>query len=131
MLPLNAMALSETLPISGILPIILNEKLLKDAILYIPPPMVPMHHDGLAQLPGTDRAYLNIDALVEYIISENRDLVILCAGWKNKFNLEDSLFAGALAEKVLKHPDYHTICDSTHASVDLVEPGKERYDELY
>jgi 2-phosphosulfolactate phosphatase len=64
-------------------------------------------------------AYLNINALTKYIISQNRDLVILCAGWKNKFNLEDSLFAGALAEKVLSHPDYHTICDSTHASVDL------------
>jgi 2-phosphosulfolactate phosphatase len=64
-------------------------------------------------------AYLNIDALANYISAENRDLVILCAGWKNKFNLEDSLFAGALAEKILQHPDYHTICDSAHASIDL------------
>jgi 2-phosphosulfolactate phosphatase len=64
-------------------------------------------------------AYLNIDALVDYITKENRDLIILCAGWKNKFNIEDSLFAGALAESVLKHKNYNTTCDATFASVDL------------
>jgi len=64
-------------------------------------------------------AYLNLDAIARYVISENRDLVILCAGWKNKFNLEDSLYAGALSEQVLKNPEYHTVCDSAHASIDL------------
>ena len=64
-------------------------------------------------------AYLNISSLVEYIVSENRDLLIFCAGWKNKFNLEDTLFAGALAEKVLNYNNYSTICDSTWAAMDL------------
>ena len=64
-------------------------------------------------------AYLNISALADYILSEKRDLVVLCAGWKNKFNLEDTLFAGALCEKVLQGNGHHTICDSTKASVDL------------
>ncbi|MBN2813064.1 MAG: 2-phosphosulfolactate phosphatase [Bacteroidales bacterium] len=64
-------------------------------------------------------AYLNLDALVEYIVREDRDLVILCAGWKNKFNIEDSLFAGALSEAILRHAHFGTICDSVHASVDL------------
>jgi len=64
-------------------------------------------------------AYLNLDALANYIAREDRDLIILCAGWKNKFNLEDSLFAGALAESMLKHDHYTTICDSVHASIDL------------
>jgi 2-phosphosulfolactate phosphatase len=64
-------------------------------------------------------AYLNLDALAEYIATENRDLLILCAGWKNKFNLEDSIFAGALAESLLKHNKFMTVCDSVHAAVDL------------
>ena len=63
--------------------------------------------------------YLNLDALAGYVVRENRDLVILCAGWKNKFNIEDSLFAGALAEAVLKNKNYSTMCDSVHASMDL------------
>ena len=64
-------------------------------------------------------AYLNIEALASFIAGEKRDLIILCAGWKNKFNLEDSIFAGALSEAVLQHTHYVTICDSAHASMDL------------
>jgi 2-phosphosulfolactate phosphatase len=64
-------------------------------------------------------AYLNLGALAEFIVREDRDLIILCAGWKNKFNLEDSLFAGALAESVMTQANYTTICDSVHASIDL------------
>jgi 2-phosphosulfolactate phosphatase len=64
-------------------------------------------------------AYLNLSALADFILHADRDLLILCAGWKNKFNLEDSLFAGALAEAVMKNSRYATICDSTYASVDL------------
>lgn len=70
--------------------------------------------------------YLNLDAIVQYVTSEKKDVVILCAGWKNKFNLEDSLFAGALCEQILKQPDYKTICDSAHASIDLWQIA--RYD---
>ncbi len=44
---------------------------------------------------------------------------MLCAGWKNKFNLEDTLFAGALAQLVLEDENYSTICDATLGSVDL------------
>lgn len=64
-------------------------------------------------------AYLNITALTEYIIKSDKDLLILCAGWKNKFNIEDTLFAGALAERVLQSSRFNTICDSVHASIDL------------
>lgn len=70
-------------------------------------------------------AYLNMNALVNYITRENRDLIILCAGWKNKFNLEDSLFAGALSESILKHQNYTTVCDAVHASVDLWNLAKD------
>ena len=64
-------------------------------------------------------AYLNISALAKYVESRNRDLLILCAGWKNKFNLEDSLFAGALAQMVLKNKNFETICDSANGAIDL------------
>ncbi len=63
--------------------------------------------------------YLNIDALVNYLTLNQRDVLILCAAWKNKFNLEDSLFAGALTDMLLQTEDFYTICDSAHASVDL------------
>jgi 2-phosphosulfolactate phosphatase len=68
--------------------------------------------------------YLNLKALSDYITAEQRDLLILCAGWKNKFNLEDTLFAGALAETVLLDRNYGTICDSAIASIDLWKIAK-------
>lgn len=64
-------------------------------------------------------AFLNISALAEYIGSVRRNIIILCAGWKNKFNLEDTLFAGALSEVLIKNSGYETTCDSCHASIDL------------
>lgn len=43
-------------------------------------------------------SFINIDALCNYLIEEKRNILLLCSGWKNKFNLEDSLFAGAVTE---------------------------------
>lgn len=70
-------------------------------------------------------AYLNLDALAEYIIASDKDLLILCAGWKNKYNLEDTLFAGALAQKVLMGDNFETICDGTNGAVDLYDVAKD------
>ena len=64
-------------------------------------------------------AYLNHKALRDFITREKHDVIILCAGWKQKFNLEDTLFAGALAEAVLEDKHFFTMCDSTFASIDL------------
>lgn len=77
---------------------------------------IMMARDSYRVLIG---AYLNLDALVSFIVRENRDLIVLCAGWKNKFNLEDTLFAGALSDALLQYDNYITICDSAYASIDL------------
>ena len=69
-------------------------------------------------------AYLNISALAEHIRESGKDLLVLCAGWKNKFNLEDTLFAGALAKKVLEDEQFYTICDATHGAMDLFEAAE-------
>jgi 2-phosphosulfolactate phosphatase len=42
-------------------------------------------------------SFLNLDKVVEHINYLNKDSVLFCAGWKDKVNLEDSLFAGAVA----------------------------------
>jgi 2-phosphosulfolactate phosphatase len=70
-------------------------------------------------------AYLNISALAEHIRKTGRDLLILCAGWKNKFNLEDTLFAGALSQRVLQNDHFYTICDATLGAIDLYEAAQE------
>lgn len=41
-------------------------------------------------------AFLNLEAVVDYLRNQPYDVLVLCAGWKGKVNLEDTLFAGAV-----------------------------------
>ncbi len=64
-------------------------------------------------------SFLNIGALTRWLISQKNDVLLFCAGWKNRFNLEDTVCAGAIAERLMRSDLYSTICDSTLASIDL------------
>ncbi|MFH1160922.1 MAG: 2-phosphosulfolactate phosphatase [bacterium] len=64
-------------------------------------------------------AFLNLSAVGEWLDKEAKPVVILCSGWKQKFCLEDSLFAGALTELLLTRFQFHTGCDAANASIDL------------
>jgi len=70
-------------------------------------------------------SFLNISALATWLISQEKDIVLFCAGWKNRFNLEDTICAGAIAEKLLVTSLYTTICDSTLAALDLWSLAKQ------
>jgi 2-phosphosulfolactate phosphatase len=61
----------------------------------------------------------NLSAIADWLIGQDRDVILFCAGWKDKINLEDTICAGAIAEKLLESDLFSTICDSVHASVDL------------
>ena len=45
-------------------------------------------------------SFLNLEAVVRYLKTERYDVMVLCAGWKGRVNLEDTLFAGALVERL-------------------------------
>jgi 2-phosphosulfolactate phosphatase len=45
-------------------------------------------------------SFLNLSVVAERLVKMKEDVLIVCAGWKGKVNLEDSLFAGALVEKL-------------------------------
>ena len=50
-------------------------------------------------------SFLNLNTLCNWLKTENRNICLLCSGWKDKTNLEDTLFAGAIVEQ-LKNADY-------------------------
>ena len=56
-------------------------------------------------------AFANLDAVCHHIIAEKKNVLLGCAGWKDRVNSEDSLFAGAVIEKVKEHFTIH--CDSS------------------
>ena len=64
-------------------------------------------------------SFLNIGALTRWLLKQERDVVLMCAGWKNRFNIEDTVCAGAIADVLMNSNCYATICDSTLAAIDL------------
>jgi len=54
-------------------------------------------------------AFVNLEAVAEMLLRLNKDVVIVCAGWENEVNLEDTLYAGSLIDKLL--PDFTTSGD--------------------
>jgi len=69
-------------------------------------------------------SFLNLDVLCEYLMAQKKDVILLCAGWKNKFNLEDTVFAGAVVEKLTSQGDYQIDCDSAIAAKHLYNLAK-------
>lgn len=69
-------------------------------------------------------AFINLSEVVKFLISDNSDVVIFCSGWKKKFNIEDTLCAGAISSKLIESGKFSTICDSTYASIDLWNVAK-------
>ncbi|HZG00178.1 MAG TPA: 2-phosphosulfolactate phosphatase [Chitinophagales bacterium] len=47
--------------------------------------------------------FLNFSALSRWLLNENRDTLLLCSGWRDKFNLEDTVFAGAVVHHLKEH----------------------------
>lgn len=69
-------------------------------------------------------SFLNMDTVIDYLKKEKKDVLFLCAGWKNKFNLEDSIYAGAIAEALIYKYGFNSACDSTIASMELYKLAK-------
>ena len=67
-------------------------------------------------------SFPNLSAVCNFITEENKNVVLGCAGWKDRFNVEDTLFAGAVINKV---KDYFTIhCDSSLVAECMYEQHK-------
>jgi 2-phosphosulfolactate phosphatase len=62
-------------------------------------------------------SFLNINAVAEYLKKFDNNILIVCAGWKGKFNLEDTVFAGALID--LLNDCTEKACDSPIAAHNL------------
>lgn len=55
-------------------------------------------------------SFLNLSAVVRYLQQVKTDILIVCSGWRGKVNMEDTVFAGALVEKLNDH--FEPACDA-------------------
>jgi 2-phosphosulfolactate phosphatase len=47
-------------------------------------------------------SFPNLSSVCEFLLEKNKNVVLGCSAWKDKFNLEDTLFAGAVISRI-KH----------------------------
>src|SRR5664279_1530858 len=62
-------------------------------------------------------SFSNLDAVAAYLISKKNNVILACAAWKDRINIEDTLFAGAVIEKIREH--YTIECDASHVAAEL------------
>lgn len=82
-------------------------------------------HMSLANGAGTivTGSFPNISSVCNFLLKENRNVLLGCAGWKDRFNLEDTLFAGAVVNRVKHNFTIH--CDSSLIAESIYQQHKE------
>jgi 2-phosphosulfolactate phosphatase len=69
--------------------------------------------------------FVNLASVAKWLASQDKNVLVLCSGWKQKFSLEDTVCAGALTEELLKYENFQVHCDSASASIDLWNIAKK------
>lgn len=68
-------------------------------------------------------SFLNISALSSWLHRQQQSVLLLCAGWKGMFNLEDTLFAGAVVNRL--RSDIANVDDAGIAAEELYLLAKD------
>lgn len=71
-------------------------------------------------------AFLNLSAVCEHLLKMKKNVILGCAAWKDKPNLEDTIFAGAVISRVKEQ--FSINCDASHMAENLYNIAK---DDLY
>ncbi len=56
-------------------------------------------------------SFPNLSAVCDHLIKQQKNVFLGCSAWKDRFNLEDTLFAGAVIDRIKEHFTIH--CDSS------------------
>ena len=70
-------------------------------------------------------SFLNLTALTDWLLKQDENVLLLCSGWKDKFNLEDSVFAGAVMDRMLASGKFGLEEDSSIAAKYLYMSASE------
>ena len=62
-------------------------------------------------------SFANLTAVCDYLLAQHLPVVLACAAWKDRVNIEDLLFAGAVINQVKQH--FHINCDSSQIAETL------------
>lgn len=52
-------------------------------------------------------SFPNLSAVCEFLVLQNKNVILGCSAWKDRFNLEDTLFAGAVISRIKENFTIH------------------------
>lgn len=67
-------------------------------------------------------SFPNLGAVCDYLLARQQNVVLACAGWKDRFNMEDTLFAGAVIDQI--NHAFISHCDSSTTALNLYQQMK-------
>ena len=71
-------------------------------------------------------SFPNLSAVCEYLRASGKDVLLGCSAWKDRVNLEDTLFAGAVINRIKDHFTIH--CDASKMAESIyLEAGEDRF----
>lgn len=68
-------------------------------------------------------SFPNLSAVCDHLVASKKNVILGCSAWKDRFNLEDSLFAGAVINRIQAHFTIH--CDSSLMASELYLSQKD------
>lgn len=72
-------------------------------------------------------SFLNLDYLSKWLEKQDKNILCLCSGWQDKFNLEDTICAGAIADYLISTGNFTSVEDSSIAAKYLYQSAKDNY----
>ena len=67
-------------------------------------------------------SFPNLSAVCDFLKAQNQNVILGCAAWKNRVNIEDTLFAGAVINRIGEH--FSINCDSSQMAATMYNDAK-------
>ncbi len=68
-------------------------------------------------------SFPNLSAVCDHLMMMKQNVILGCAAWKEKVNMEDTLFAGAVISRTKQH--FSINCDTSHIAEAMYEKAKK------
>lgn len=68
-------------------------------------------------------SFPNVSAVCDHLIAQKKNVILGCSAWKDRINLEDTLFAGAVIHRIKEHFTVH--CDSSLMAEQMYQLHKD------
>ena len=67
-------------------------------------------------------SFPNLSAVCDFLTAQNQNVILSCAAWKNRVNIEDTLFAGAVIDRIGKN--FSINCDSSQMATTMYNEAR-------